>query len=97
MLYRREALEAIRDKGLAFRELAPNADDLWFRLCTLEHGIEARTLKGGQTVCAAVPFTEESALWPGNALGGGNDQKLSRIVPLFDLSPLDEEQGSAPR
>ena len=89
VLYRREALEAIRNKGMAFLELAPNADDLWFRLCTLEGGMRARTLRGGTSVCPAVPFTEDNALWPVNALAGGNDQKLARIAPLFDLSRLN--------
>ena len=96
VLYRREALEAIRDKGMAFLELAPNADDLWFRLCTLERGIPARPLRGGQAVCTAVPFTEDNALWPGNALAGGNDQKLARIAPLFDLSCLNDKRRVGP-
>ncbi len=92
ILYPQDALEAIRNKGMAFRELAPNADDLWFRLCTLERGIAARTLHGGIAVCSAVPFTEDTALWPGNTLGGGNDQKFARITPLFDLSLLNTER-----
>ena len=96
VLYRREALEAIRNKGMAFRELAPNADDLWFRLCTLEQGLAARILGDGETIWPAVPFTEETALWPGNTLGGGNDKKFAMIAPLFDLACLRGERGHRP-
>jgi len=96
VLYTRDALEAIRRKGLAFR-IAPNVDDLWFRLCTIERGIKARRVVSDVVRFPPAPFTERAAIYPGNVFGGGNDRKIALIAPLFDLSVLRNECGAAGR
>jgi len=95
VLYRKEAVDAIRNKGLAFRA-APNIDDLWFRFCTIERGIMARRIVAPLARYAPVPFTGRTAIYPGNVFGGGNDRKLALIAPLFDLTPLRRESAPAP-
>jgi hypothetical protein len=94
VLYRREALEAIRARGAQFRNLAPNVDDLWFRFCTIERGILARRIVDHQVEFLTVPFTEGEGLWHENVQQGGNDRKLARIAPLFDLAHLRTEAGA---
>lgn len=88
VLYRRTALQAIAEKGTGFRELAPNADDLWFRLCTIERNIKARQIAPTAANFPITPFSEENALLVENMADGGNDSKLARIAPLFRLESL---------
>jgi hypothetical protein len=95
VLYRRDALEAIRAKGVQFRNLAPNVDDLWFRFCTIERGIKARRIVDEQVEFATVPFTEGKGLWHENVQQGGNDRKLARIAPLFDLAFLRPDRTTS--
>lgn len=96
ILYPRPALEAIRDRGTGFRTQARNVDDLWFRLCTLEAGLLVRQVRPSPANFRAIAFTGETALYPANAAGGGNDQAMQQFRQLFNLgfpAEAGDEEG----
>jgi hypothetical protein len=70
-------------------ELAPTADDLWFKVMALRHGTKAMLLRPDSTVATAVPFSQKVSLWAFNQHAAGNMQQWCGLLSRFHLSVDD--------
>jgi hypothetical protein len=67
-------------------ELAPTADDLWFKVMALRRGTKAVLLSSASPAARAVPFSQKVSLWDINRLAAGNVQQWCALLSRFHVS-----------
>lgn len=72
-------LEALRDGGEAFRELAPRADDIWVHYVSVRAGIETMQVASPWRDYPQIPGTQKGTLYGKNVRDGGNDEQVKRV------------------
>ncbi|MBC3186088.1 glycosyltransferase [Corynebacterium sp. zg-331] len=75
-------------QGEGFREVAPQADDVWLHLCALRSGHPVRQVFARPRNFAVVPSAQLDALVLGNGVGGGNDEQIGRAYTPRDVANL---------
>lgn len=79
-----------------FTQLAPTADDVWFKAMALRAGVPTRLVKEQATLhrgrvwddIFGIPGTQTSSLWETNKHKAGNDRQIRAVFTEYDLYPL---------
>lgn len=71
-------VDAIRDAGEAFLELAPTADDIWLHRVAVANGYRTAQVEAHPVHFPFIPGTQGSGLNAENVWSGGNDRQLAR-------------------
>ena len=82
-------LESLRERGTAFLELAPRADDVWLHAVALRHGTGVRPVRDGRTAYRPIPRTPFRGLSTRNVLRGGNDMQIAATYSASDVEELE--------
>ncbi|WP_110643219.1 glycosyltransferase family A protein [Salinicola sp. CPA57] len=73
----------------AFRALAPNADDIWFKMASLKAGTRCVRINPRNVDFLPTPAAGESALHEDNIKRGGNDVQFANCLARYpELKPL---------
>ena len=95
-LFPAKFLNAVKARGEAFRDLAPNADDLWLHACTVEENIATRQIVRDSVTFPYVPASQAAGLYLNNVWNGGNDVAIARTygAAAIDAIRLDLAHAS---
>lgn len=80
-------LQSLRQRGTAFLELAPKADDVWLHGSAVRAGLRIAQVSAESKDFPFVPGTQTSGLYLDNVLGAGNDRQLAAV-----LGPAERER-----
>ncbi len=70
-------IEALRNAGLAFREVAPKADDVWLSAVAARNRIRTRQVHWRPLVWPFIPGSQSEGLFQSNVIEGGNDRQIA--------------------
>lgn len=84
-------LESLRERGTAFLELAPRADDVWLHGSAVRAGIRIAQASPVSRDFAFVPGTQTSGLYVDNVLGAGNDRQLAAVLGPEELERIADD------
>lgn len=88
VIYPPALLNALKREGLAFRERAPAADDVWVHSVAVRAGLPSRQIHERQREFTPVPGTQHQTLYRHNVVEGGNDVQIRRAYGTLELSRL---------
>ncbi|WP_251975793.1 glycosyltransferase family A protein [Salinicola avicenniae] len=89
VLYPPGVLDPVVFDTEAFRKLAPNADDIWFKMASLKAGTRCVRINAKNVDFLPTPVAGESALHEDNIKRGGNDRQFANCLEYFpELKPL---------
>lgn len=88
-----ELLRALRDRGTAFLELAPRADDVWLHASAVRAGIRIAQVRAASRDFPFVPGTQTSGLYVDNVLQAGNDRQLAAVLGPVELERIIDDAG----
>ncbi|GHB14371.1 glycosyltransferase family A protein [Salinicola rhizosphaerae] len=89
VLYPPRSLDPLVSDVEAFRELAPNADDIWFKVASLKARTPCVRINAENVDFLPTPAAGESALHEENIKRGGNDRQFANCLTRFpDIKPL---------
>jgi hypothetical protein len=97
--YPRVVLEALRERGLGFLEVAARVDDIWLHATAVSVGVPTRQVRSEPLHLAVLPGSQSVALAHTNVNGGGNDVALRQnyneddLVRLRASSTIGESRG----
>ncbi|KQQ03843.1 MULTISPECIES: hypothetical protein [unclassified Rathayibacter] len=74
-LFPSELMEAVAAHGDAFREVAPDADDIWLHVRAVDAGYRVAQIQPEAELFPFVPRTQQSGLYLVNYWDGGNDRQ----------------------
>lgn len=86
-----ELLESLRERGTAFLELAPRADDVWLHGSAVRAGMRIAQVSAVSTDFPFVPGTQTSGLYVDNVLGAGNDRQLAAVLGSVELERIIDD------
>ncbi|MGQ7243956.1 hypothetical protein ACUN9V_10895 [Salinicola sp. V024] len=99
VLYPSGVLDAMVFDAEAFQALAPNADDIWFKMASLKAGTRCVRINQRNVDFLPTPAAGESALHEENIKQGGNDVQFANCLarypelkPLMFGRPIDDER-----
>ncbi|QHC57965.1 glycosyltransferase [Rathayibacter sp. VKM Ac-2760] len=75
-LFPSELMVAIAEHGDAFREVAPDADDIWLHVRAVDAGYRVAQIEPTAELFPFVPRTQQSGLYLVNYWDGGNDRQV---------------------
>lgn len=84
-------LEALKQRGRAFLEVSPKADDVWINHTALREGIRVRLIDGVSRTFPLVDETQDEALWYTNLSAGGNDKQIAATYSPADIAAIVAE------
>ncbi|WP_110669598.1 hypothetical protein [Salinicola halophilus] len=95
VLYPPGALDAMVFDAEAFRQLAPSADDIWFKMASLKAGTRCVRINPRNVDFLPTPASNASALHEENVKQGGNDRQFADCLArypelkalIFDTTP----------
>ena len=90
VVYPRELLLALRDRGTAFLDVSPRADDVWINAVAVSAGIRARWT-GDMSWAWSYPRSQANALHHENASQGGNDVQIERAYGEAEIAAVVAE------
>lgn len=67
----------------AFQALAPNADDIWFKMASLKAGTRCVRVNSRNVDFLSTPASGESALHEDNVKRGGNDRQFANCLARY--------------
>lgn len=67
------------------KELAPRADDIWFKAMSLKRGVVCKRIAGMRHIFPMRPHSQEVGLQLTNVKAGGNETQISACFDHFDL------------
>ncbi|WP_162619609.1 hypothetical protein [Salinicola peritrichatus] len=89
VLYPPNALDSMVFDAEAFRSLAPNADDIWFKMASLKAGTRCVRINPRNANFLPTPAAGESALHEDNIKRGSNDRQFANCLARYpELKPL---------
>lgn len=75
-LFPSELMEAVAAHGDAFREVAPDADDIWLHVRAVDAGYRVAQIESRAQLFPFVPRTQQTGLYLVNYWDGGNDRQV---------------------
>lgn len=75
-LFPSELMEAVAEHGEAFREVAPDADDVWLHVRAVDAGYRVAQIESRAQLFPFVPRTQQTGLYLVNYWDGGNDRQV---------------------
>ncbi|MFM9057947.1 MAG: hypothetical protein ACKOSQ_02280 [Planctomycetaceae bacterium] len=81
-------LRALRDRGAAFLQCCPRADDVWLHAVALREGIAVRQLGVLPRAFYEIPGTRPQGLSRANVGGGENDRQIAQTYTADDRDRL---------
>jgi len=89
VLYPPDVLDPMAFDTEAFQALAPNADDIWFKMASLKAGTRCVRINPRNVDFLPTPAAGESALHEDNIKRGGNDVQFANCLARYpELKPL---------
>lgn len=95
VIYPAHMLAELRERGTAFRQVAPRADDVWLHLVALRAGIPVRQAAPRPLDLPVLPGTQGGGLGHGNVFGEGNDVQIGAAYGHDDLRRLFLDRSSS--
>ncbi|MFE5409127.1 hypothetical protein [Microbacterium sp. NPDC056569] len=89
-----EMLRSLKARGREFRELCPDADDVWMHNTSIKAGIRIRLIDGFSRTFPLVEETQEQALWYSNLTGGANDRQIAATYDDSEIALLRRETSA---
>lgn len=98
-LYPPAFLDFVRERGDAFRDIAPTQDDVWLHHLAVESGYRTTQVTRDQQHFPFVPGTQAHGLFWINVAGGQNDVQIQRTYTANDVARLltDAARASGPQ
>lgn len=96
VIHPRAMLELLKERGRAFVELCPTADDVWMHNTAIRAGIRIRVIDGMSRTFPLIDETQGEALWFTNLTGGGNDQQIAATYSADDVRAIHAEVSRGP-
>lgn len=98
VLYPPGVLDDMVFDAAAFQALAPNADDIWFKMASLKAGTRCVRINSQNVDFLPTPAAGNSALHEDNIKRGGNDVQFANCLARYpELKPLIFGQGQETR
>jgi hypothetical protein len=72
-------LDALREGGEAFRDVAPRADDIWVHFISVRAGLRTVQVASPWRDYPQIPGTQKGTLYGKNVRDGGNDEQVRRV------------------
>lgn len=88
VLYPPMMLDALAERGRAFLEGSPRADDIWLHWVALRAGIDVRQISHRPVHFPTLPGTQDQTLVSENVHQGGNDRWIEGLYTQDDVSRL---------
>lgn len=88
VLYPPSVVDYVAQRGTAFLEVAPMADDVWLNLCALRSGHKVRQVFPHPRAFSIVPGSQRTALVRRNLHLGGNDEQIAASYTDVDVDKL---------
>ncbi|MFT3860681.1 hypothetical protein [Micropruina sp.] len=88
VLYPPRMLAALRERGTAFLESTPKADDVWLHWVAWRAGVPVRQVRATARHFPIVPGTQEVGLIHANVGEGANDRWISQVYDDADAKGL---------
>lgn len=85
VLYPPRMLDALRERGTAFLDAAPTADDIWLHWVALRLGIAVRQVRATPVHFPLIPGSQVTSLTATNVAGGINDRWIARLYSPDDV------------
>ncbi|SFS14042.1 hypothetical protein SAMN04487783_1755 [Agrococcus baldri] len=83
-----QLLEALRERGRAFLELTPTADDVWLHATAVRAGIRTAQVREVAANYPFVPGTQTTGLYWHNVFGEGNDRQISAALGASEIERI---------
>lgn len=80
----------LRDAGETFRDLCPNADDIWLHVTAIRHGFQIRQVHRQSQEYPGIPGASRYALRRANVDDRGNDDQIAKTYQADDIRILRE-------
>ncbi|PQA52729.1 hypothetical protein [Siphonobacter curvatus] len=68
-----------------FLKLAPHADDIWFKCCSLLNNVKCRRVKGENVHFLTIRSTQKDSLYNINVLLNRNDEQMKNLFDEYNL------------
>lgn len=88
VLYPPHSLNAEVLNETAFLNLAPGADDVWFKAMSLLNGVKCKKIESdmmNQEMSITIKGTQEIGLYHENAINNKNDEKIENVFSTYNL------------
>lgn len=89
VLYPKNIMPALTTDRSVFMQLAPKADDLWFKAVAFAHGIQARTSQSEEQSPLPIPFSQKISLKKHNVREDGNRAQWVALHKYFGFKFKD--------
>ena len=92
-------LDYVRSQGDSFKEITPDADDVWLHSLAVHSGVRVSQLGGSPILFPFVPGTQASGLYLTNFWDGGNDRQIAKAYSASDVERIrsdDSRRGEPP-
>ena len=90
-LYPPAFLAVLKEKGVAFKDVCPKADDLWLHVNALRSGYRIRQVKPWQMTYPMLPDTQQMGLNVSNVHAAQNDRQIHSTYTPADLEKLSAD------
>jgi hypothetical protein len=87
-LYPPAFLAILKEKGLAFKEVCPKADDLWLHVNAIRAGYRIKQVRPWQMTYPMLPDTQQMGLNVTNVHAAQNDRQIQSTYTSSDLNLL---------
>ncbi|MBF4462943.1 MULTISPECIES: glycosyltransferase [unclassified Rathayibacter] len=91
-LFPSELMETVATHGDAFREIAPDADDIWLHVRAVEAGYRIAQIEPRAQLFPFVPRTQQTGLYLVNYWDGGNDRQTAAAYSPEVTARIQTEQ-----
>lgn len=95
VLYPQRMIDALSEKGLAFVDVAPRADDVWLHAVAVENEVRVRQVGTLPRQFPLVKGSQQSSLTDENVGDGGNDRQIAATYSPLVLRRLIANSYSA--
>jgi hypothetical protein len=86
VVYPPRVLEALRDRGEEFRDVAPTADDVWAHATAVSAGVRSRQVETRARHFLTIPRSQVVSLFRTNVVDGANDLQIARSYGPDDVA-----------
>lgn len=93
VIYPRQFLTFVRQRGSAFMQVCPKADDIWLNLMALRADVRVVQLRRTATDFPEIPGSQAVALWRTNQFNGANDLQIRATYSQADFERLRADCG----
>lgn len=88
VMYPPSFLKLLRERGRAFLECCPRADDIWLHHTALRTGHKVAPIEGRSVYFPTIPGSQEVSLTSENVGDGRNDEQLAATYSVGDIDLL---------